>query len=406
MNIDIKMPEEAEKALMILKSCGHEAYVVGGCVRDAILGSVPSDWDITTSALPDEILSCFKNYKTINTGLKHGTVTVVINKMHLEVTTYRIDGKYSDNRRPDEVKFTDKVAMDLKRRDFTMNALAYNKEGIVDLFEGIEDIKNNAVRCVGVPDERFQEDGLRILRAIRFASVLGFDIEEKTRKSIHKNKNLLQNISFERINSEFMKLLNGINCSEILSEYKDVVEVFIPEVSMLRDELWIERLNSSSHVDNIILKLSLIFYGMDTELILRRMKSDNDTIKKVKLLTLNMDGEIVSEQRSVKRWLNKMGYDNLKLLIHLKTASLKFSETEKNDLRKAEVIMDTIIKENQCYSLSTLAVKGTDIIAAGIPKGPRVGELLNEMLEKVMDDELENKKDVLLDYARKIKNKN
>jgi tRNA nucleotidyltransferase (CCA-adding enzyme) len=399
MNIDIKMPEEAEKALMILKSSGHEAYVVGGCVRDAILGSVPSDWDITTSALPDEILSCFKNYKTINTGLKHGTVTVVINKMHLEVTTYRIDGKYSDNRRPDEVMFTDKVAMDLKRRDFTMNALAYNKDGIVDLFQGIEDINNKTVRCVGVPDERFQEDGLRILRAIRFASVLGFNVEEKTRKSIHKNKNLLQNISFERISSEFMKLLMGINCSEILAEYKDVVEVFIPEVSLLKDELWIERLNSSSHVDNIILKLSLMFYGMDTEIILRRMKSDNDTIKMVKLLTLNMDGEIVPEQRSVKRWLNKMGYDNLKLLINLKTAGLKFSEAEINDLRKAEILMDTIVKEDQCYSLNTLAIKGTDIIDAGIPRGTRVGEILNEMLERVMDDELENKKDILLAYA-------
>jgi tRNA nucleotidyltransferase (CCA-adding enzyme) len=328
---------------------------------------------------------------------------VIINKKHLEVTTYRIDGKYSDNRRPDEVKFTDKVSMDLKRRDFTMNALAYNKEGIVDLFQGIEDIKNKTVMCVGVPDERFQEDGLRILRAIRFASVLGFEVEEETKKSIHKNKNLLQNISFERINSEFMKLLNGINCSEILSEYKDVVEVFIPEVSLLEDEMWIERLISASHVDNIILKLSLLFYGMDAEKILRRMKSDNDTIKIVKLLTINMDVEIVPELSATKRWLNKMGYDNLKLLIQLKDASLKYSEDEKMDLRKAEVLMDTIVRENQCYSLNQLEVKGTDLIDAGVPKGPRVGEILNEMLERVMADELDNKKDVLLAYANNKK---
>lgn len=403
MDIEIKMPEEAEKALNILKSCGHEAYVVGGCVRDAILGSVPSDWDITTSALPEEISSCFKNYRTINTGLKHGTVTVVINKMHFEVTTYRIDGKYSDNRRPDEVTFTDKVAMDLKRRDFTINSLAYNKEGIVDLFGGIEDIKNKTVKCVGVPDERFQEDGLRILRAMRFAAVLGFAVEEKTRISIHKNKNLLQNISYERINSEFSKTMMGINFREILSEYKDVVEVFIPEVSELRDELWTERLNSAALVDNMILKLSLLFHGMDAEQILRRLKSDNDTIKMVKLLTLNMDGEIVPEQRSVKRWLNKMGYENLKLLIHLKTASLKSSETEKSNLRKTETIMEKIVSENECYSLSTLAVKGTDLVAAGIPKGPKVGMFLNEMLEKVMDGELENKKEVLLGYAKNKK---
>ncbi len=406
MDIEIKMPEEAERALMILKSFGHEAYVVGGCVRDAILGSVPSDWDITTSALPDEILSCFIGYRTIDTGLKHGTVTVVINKMNIEITTYRIDGKYSDNRRPDEVTFTDKVSMDLMRRDFTMNSLAYNKEGIVDLFGGIEDIKNKTVKCVGVPDERFQEDGLRILRAMRFAAVLGFAVEEKTRKSIHKNKSLLQNISYERINSEFNKTIRGINCREILSEYKDVVEVFIPEISELMDEMWIDRLNSASLVDNIILKLSLLFYGMDAEQILRRMKSDNDTIKVVKLLTLNMNGEIDPEHKSVKRWLNKLGLENLKLLIHLKTASLKYSEAEIKDLRKAEALMDTIVKENQCYSLSTLAVKGTDLVAAGIPKGPRVGGILNEMLKKVMDDELENKKEDLLDYVIKIKNKN
>lgn len=403
MDIEIKMPEEAEKAINILEDCGHEAYVVGGCVRDAILGSVPSDWDITTSALPDEILNCFKNFRTINTGLKHGTVTVVINKMNLEITTYRIDGKYSDNRRPDEVKFTDKIAMDLKRRDFTMNALAYNKKGIVDLFGGIEDIKNKTVRCVGVPDERFKEDGLRILRAMRFASVLGFDIEERTKNSIHKNRNLLQNISFERINSEFIKLLNGINCSEILSEYKDVVEVFIPEVSQLNDELWIERLNRASLVDNIILKLSLLFYRMDAEQILRRMKNDNDTIKIVKLLTENMDEEIVPEQHALKRWLKKIGYENLKLLIYLKNARSISPENETKELKKAEVLVNVIVKERQCYSLNTLAVKGMDLMDAGIPRGPMVGELLNELLEKVMDDELENNKDILLGYVNNRK---
>lgn len=400
MDIKIKMPEEAEKALNILKSCGHEAFVVGGCVRDAILGSVPSDWDITTSALPEEISCCFKNYRTINTGLKHGTVTVIINKMHFEVTTYRIDGKYSDNRRPDDVTFTDKVAMDLKRRDFTINSLAYNKEGIVDLFGGIEDIKNKIVKCVGVPDERFKEDGLRILRAMRFASVLGFDVEEETRKSIHKNKNLLQNISYERINSEFRKTIMGINCSEILHEYKDVAEVFIPEISGMDDELWMERLNSSSLVDNIILKLPLLLYGMEIEQILKRLKSDNETIKTVKILTQNMDEEIVPLKPAIKRWLNKLGYDNLKLLIQLKIVGTKYSDTEKKDLRKAEELIDTIVRENQCYSLSTLTVKGTDLIDSGIPRGPMIKQMLNEMLEMVMDGDLENKKDILLGYLK------
>ncbi|MFA9424196.1 MAG: CCA tRNA nucleotidyltransferase, partial [Sedimentibacter sp.] len=238
MNIEINMPNEVKKALNILNSNGFEAYIVGGCVRDAILGSIPSDWDITTSARPNEICNCFHDYRTIETGIKHGTVTILINHMQLEITTYRIDGKYSDNRRPDSVLYTDEISMDLRRRDFTVNALAYNDNGIVDLFGGRDDIGEKTIKCVGRPDERFKEDGLRILRALRFASVLNFKIEGNTSISIHENKKLLNNISFERINNEFCKLVLGSNFYDVMVEYKDVIEIFIPEVRKLSGEIW------------------------------------------------------------------------------------------------------------------------------------------------------------------------
>ena len=406
MDIEIKMPDEVEKALNILSSCGFEAYIVGGCVRDAILGSVPSDWDITTSAAPEEIKNCFRDYRTINTGLKHGTVTVIINKMHLEITTYRIDGKYSDNRRPDTVLFTDKVAMDLKRRDFTINALVYNNNGIVDLFGGIKDIENKRVKCVGVPDERFQEDGLRILRAMRFASILGFSIEKETAASIHKNKNLLNNISFERINSEFCKLLSGVSFYEIMQKYKEVVEVFIPEVSTVSLELWTNKLNSMHFVDNLILKLTLLLNDINPEIILKRLKSDNETINIVKLLSENFKEEIIPEPVAVRRWLNKIGYDNLKNLIEVKKAFFKSLGDENDDiikLSRAEDLMNEAVVENQCYSLKTLEIKGIDIIEAGFPRGEIVGKILNEVLDKVIEGTLENNREVLKNFI-KIKN--
>ncbi|MDW5299710.1 MAG: CCA tRNA nucleotidyltransferase [Sedimentibacter sp.] len=406
MNIEINMPCEVEKALNILNSNGFEAYIVGGCVRDAILGAVPSDWDITTSAKPDEIINCFKDYRTIETGLKHGTVTVVINHMHMEITTYRIDGKYSDNRRPDTVLYTDKISMDLKRRDFTVNALAYNCDGIVDLFGGINDIEKKTIKCVGDPDERFNEDGLRILRALRFASVLCFNIEENTSKRIHENKNLLNNISCERINSEFCKLVLGKNFNKIMLEYKDVIEVFIPSIKKLNKEDWKQKINSMAMVPNdLILKFTLLFYKIDDiENILTRLKNDNVTIKNVRLLTLNIDEEVLPTPINVKRWLNKIGYDNLNQLFNVKKAVVKSfdksNETELENLEKAELLMNEAVKQRQCFSLKTLAINGKDLLEAGIAEGEQLGEILDEILDKVIEGKLENQKSVLMDYIK------
>ena len=227
----LNIPSKAKTIITLLENAGFEAFCVGGAVRDSIMGLNPTDWDITTSASPEDTVMVFKDYKTVDTGLKHGTLTVVIDKTPFEVTTYRVDGDYNDNRHPENVHFTKNLSDDLSRRDFTVNALAYNdKTGLVDLYGGQEDIYNSIVKTVGNPSARFQEDGLRIMRALRFASVLGFTIESETAKAIHDNKDLLKNISAERLAVELTKLVCGKNAFNILMEYWDVLSVFIPEI--------------------------------------------------------------------------------------------------------------------------------------------------------------------------------
>ena len=392
----IKIPREVETALNILHTNSFEAFIVGGCVRDSIMGKVPSDWDVATSAKPEEILLCFNKHKTIETGIKHGTVTVIIDKMQIEITSYRIDGEYTDNRRPDDVFFTDKIEFDLKRRDFTINALAYNKNGIIDLFGGFDDIQNKIVKCVGCPDERFNEDGLRILRALRFASVLNFNIEEKTSDSIYKNKALLNNISIERINIEFNKLIMGSNYQSILLKYREIIEVFLPEIKGLSSEELKYRLYSMKALDSLTLRLAVLFHKIgSTDEILMNLKYDNKTVKTVKLLTENINEKIYSDPVTIKKWLNRINYENLSNLIKIKKALFDY---EYEELTSSETIMEEIIATNQCYSLKTLSVNGQDLIDAGIPKGKNIGIVLNKVLNEVIEGKLENKKDILLNY--------
>ena len=399
MNINI--PKEVDKALNILHGNGFEAYIVGGCVRDSILGLHPSDWDITTSAKPNEISRCFRGYRTIETGIKHGTLTIIVDKMQIEITTYRIDGEYSDHRRPDKVSFTDNIKLDLMRRDFTINALAYNKNEIIDLFGGIDDIRNKIVKCVGNPDERFNEDGLRILRALRFASVLNFDIEKNTSESIHRNKNLLNNISGERINTEFNKLLMGSNFRKIIVDYRNIIEIFIPNLNTLSCEEMECRLNAMKELNSIILRLTLLLYKAEApNKILMSLKYDNKTIDTVKLLSSGIDEKIYSEPVNIKRWLYKINYENLYNLIKIKKALFK---SECKDLINSEKIMNEIIETNQCYSLKTLEIGGQDLIAAGIPEGENIGRILNKILDDVIEGKLKNERNVLLNYINENK---
>lgn len=391
----IHIPKEVEKALNILHTNNFEAYIVGGCVRDSILGLSPSDWDITTSAKPEEICESFHKFRTIETGLKHGTITVIIDKMNIEITTYRIDGEYSDNRRPDNVIFTEKVELDLKRRDFTINSIAYDGKELVDLFGGKKDINNKVIRCVGNPDERFNEDGLRILRALRFASVLNFSIEDNTSKSIHKNKELLNNISKERINIEFNKLIMGENFQEIFEKYIDVLWIFIPELNALSMEELKYRLNAMNSLNDLISRLSVLLYQVDAQDILLGLKYDNHTIRTVKLLTSNIDKKIYPDYVNMKRWLNNINYVNLYNLINIKKELFK---TENENLKKSEKIIDDIIETNQCYNLEKLVINGSDLINLGIPKGEIIGKTLNEILNEVIEGKLANNKDSLHNY--------
>lgn len=392
----INIPKQVETALKILHTNSFEAYIVGGCVRDSILSLSPSDWDITTSAKPEEISCCFYGYRTIETGIKHGTITVIIDKMQIEITTYRIDGEYSDNRRPDSVLFTDSIQFDLKRRDFTINALAYNKSGIIDLFGGIYDIENKTIRCVGDPDERFNEDGLRILRALRFASVLNFGIEKNTSNSIHKNKNLLNNISEERINTEFNKLIMGSNYQKIILEYRDIIEVFLPEISFFNQDELEYRINSMKSLSSLILRITILLYKVESpDDLLSRLKYDNSTIKTVKLLTSNIDKKVEPEPVNIKRWLHNLNYVNLYKLINIKKALF---ESEYESLISSEKILKEIIDTNQCYSLKTLAITGQDIIDLGVPKGKNIGRILNKILDEVIEGKLQNEKNGLLNY--------
>lgn len=441
MNPNINMPKEAELAIDILNNNGFDAYVVGGCVRDSILAVKPSDWDIATSALPSDIVNCFKGYKVIETGIKHGTITVIISDLILEITTYRIDGEYKDNRRPEFVKFTSDIANDLERRDFTINAMAYNHEnGLIDLYGGIKDIGLKVIKCVGEPDKRFGEDGLRILRALRFASVLGFEIECNTSISIHNNKKLLTNISSERITIEFNKLITGYNFKNILNEYKYVVAVFIPEIERLFNhniknipnecDLWQYTLEVMSNVTNDLhLRLATMFHCIETSEhstnkvennpfnmdyakkssdialnIMKKMKYDRRTTEIVKTLVLYCDVEIQQTSKNIKRWLNKIGIEIFKKLLLIKKSQIISMKNVKEEklytINQIEVILNDILESNQCYNLKSLAIDGADLIEIGLPKGKYIGEILNELLGLVIDEELENKKEVLINYVK------
>lgn len=407
MKIDINIPREVETALNILIGNGFEAYIVGGCVRDSLLGTAPNDWDITTSARPDEIKDCFQNYRTINTGLKHGTLTVLISGMPIEITTYRIDGRYSDNRRPDSVLFTNNLSHDLKRRDFTINALAYNDGGIVDLFGGIEDIENKIIKCVGDPYERFNEDGLRILRALRFASVLNFRIEDKTSAAVLENRNLLNNISKERISGEFNKLLTGGNFHEIMSGYRGVIQVFIPETGNFDHETWMNILNSMDYATDLVLRLALLLYKTDAaEKILRNLKYDGSTVRNVKALASHKDEEILSDKINIKKQLNKIGRDNYDNLLKFKAAIFRTQEKYEQELvniRFAEKILNDIDTNNECYSLDTLKINGNDLISEGFSRGRFLGSVLNELLNLVIEERLENNRKALMEYVERYK---
>ena len=438
MNFNIEIPNSAQVVLNILNENNYEAYIVGGCVRDALLGLTPHDWDICTSATPEQMLECFKNYKTIETGLKHGTITVLVDNEPFEVTTYRIDGKYSDNRHPDEVVFVTDLKKDLSRRDITINAMAYNPvNGLIDYFNGLEDLKNQTIRCVGNPDNRFNEDALRIMRVLRFASTYGFNIDAKTSDSLNRNKKLLHNIAVERIQKELCRLIAGKGAEQILLDYKEIIGEIIPELQLCFNfeqnnkhhiyDVYTHMIKalSSYKGNDVYVTLALFLHDIGkphcyfenetgghfnghgvvsydiVKDILTKMKFDNETIKTVSELVLYHDSNIVPEKRAIRRWLNKIGETQFRRLLEVRQCDiLAHSKTHQSvnleTLNSIYVALGNVIAEDSCFQIKDLDINGNDLIAIGIPQGPEIGNLLNYLLELIIDEKIENKKDILL----------
>jgi len=442
MKFDIKIPKDAESIINRLNENGYEAYVVGGCVRDSILGRAPNDWDVCTSATPDKMIEIFADHEVIPTGLQHGTVTIAINHIPYECTTFRIDGNYSDNRRPDKVDFTTDIAQDLSRRDFTINAIAYNPyTGLVDPFGGSEDIKARVIRCVGNADDRFDEDALRVMRALRFASVYGFAISEETSSAIHRKAENLNNIAVERINTELCKLVCGQGVLDILLNYSDVISTIIPEIKpcigfnqnnryhqyTIYDH--IAHAVSNYEGSDIIVKIALLlhdigkplcytedengghFYGHGVpsrdiaESVVERLKFDNHTKNGVVELVLYHDAVIEPTAKVVKRWLNKVGEEQLFRLLDIRMADILAHAEGTQQARidrcvAVRNIAEEVLESEQCFKLKDLAVNGNDLIEIGIPKGREIGNTLNWLLDMVINGEAQNKKDGLLSLVQ------
>lgn len=447
----IQIPSGAAGIIRKLQSAGYSAYCVGGCVRDSIMGVVPNDWDITTSAFPEETLSALETKNIIDSGLKHGTVTVRGEDGELyEITTFRIDGKYSDNRRPDSVTFVRDVNEDLARRDFTINAIAYNdSEGLCDPFKGAEDIERKCIRCVGDPDLRFNEDALRILRALRFASRLGFSIEKDTVDAMRRNKGLLSNISQERKSSELLQIIEGEFAQEILLEYPDIIGEVIPEILPCVGfeqhnphhvyDVWghtVRVVANSPHGKTARLAALLHdigkpecftrdengtghFHGhpkISAEMaarILRNLRLDNVTIRDVCELIQNHDRRPPTNAKSVRRLISAIGYDRFGMLMELKRADVK---AQNPDMVKEKLdYIDELVRifheqtdGGKRYDLHSLAVNGSDIIGLGIKDGRAIGQILRHLLSQIIDGSIENRADELKReaerYYREIQN--
>lgn len=438
------MPKNVDTAINLLQSAGFEAYAVGGCVRDSLLGKAPNDWDITTSAKPEDMKSVFADFHCIDTGIKHGTVTVVIDGEPLEITTFRLDGEYEDNRHPKSVTFTSNLGADLGRRDFTVNAMAYSKKtGTVDLFGGQNDLKNGIIRCVGDPDRRFNEDALRILRALRFASALDFEIEEKTAQSLLKNRALLGNISEERIAKELLKLVCGKGAKRILTDFAPVLFEILPELQPMYKnshdnphhcyDIYEHTLIAVESIDpEPTLRFATLlhdcgkpavkkfdengvahFYGhqrISAEIsaqILARLKVSNKFRDEILFLVSNHDRwELYENTEKMPRYLSKFGLDGVLNLLKVMRADVLAQSPEYryrlDQIADAEETAKNLAAQKPCLSLSELQINGRTLMDIGIPQGRKLGAVLAQLLDEVIDGVTKNTQEALTTRAREI----
>lgn len=446
----VQMPQEAKHIIDTLRKHGYEAYIVGGCVRDSILGKEPQDWDITTSATPEQTKQLFR--RSIDTGIEHGTVTIMLGKNGYEVTTYRVDGKYEDHRRPSAVTFTASLLEDLKRRDFTINAMAYNDtDGIVDAFDGIGDLQRGIIRCVGKPQERFDEDALRILRAVRFSAQLNFRIAEETRQAITERAEFLRDISAERIQVELTKLITSEHPEKLLDAYESgITQIVLPEF----DAMMQTPQNTRYHCYDVgrhtievmknvpptpVMRWAALlhdvakpccrttdetgadhFYGHPAEgkkmahQILRRLKLDNDTIQRVERLVewhdYGLDGQVT--KNALRKALNRMGPDLFEDYRRLRWADLMgqsdYRRAQKEeDMTHLEQLYREIMEKGECLSIKELEIDGRRLKELGIEPGPCMGRILQMLLQQVLEEPERNRAEELeplaLEYWHQIK---
>jgi tRNA nucleotidyltransferase (CCA-adding enzyme) len=407
----ITLPQNVQNILTKLTGAGYEAYAVGGCVRDSLLNEEPKDWDITTSAFPDQVKQLFS--RTVDTGIQHGTVSVLFGKESYEITTYRIDGNYEDSRHPKEVSFTASLTEDLKRRDFTINAMAYNEEsGLVDLYNGMGDLNQKKIRCVGDPQERFQEDALRMMRAVRFSAQLGFRIEDDVLETIKKLAPNIAKVSEERIRTELVKILESCHPEEIkLLRETGLMKVFLPEVDMVMSDTneELKLLKMLTQIENIKLRIVGLFFQINSPRIaveiLRRLKFDHITINKTKLLLLwvNVNPELTGS--GVRKIMSQAGNQLFPDLFDLQRAvasTLPEKEKEASFVRIKEYQKqwEGILERQECVYIKQLAITGEDIIQLGVPQGKQIGEILNYLLEQVIEDPEKNQFDLLSEKVK------
>jgi tRNA nucleotidyltransferase (CCA-adding enzyme) len=441
-NIELKLPSGAAYIIKQLESNGYEAFVVGGCVRDSLIGLKPQDWDIATSATPEEVGRLFT--KTIATGLKHGTVTVMLDNQGFEVTTYRIEGKYIKNRRPESVEFTNSIEKDLSRRDFTVNAMAYNpNRGLIDPFGGLLDIEAKLIKAVGIPEQRFEEDALRMLRALRFSAQLGYTIEADTLAAIVKCRQLIKNISGERIRDELTKILMADPMTFELMHATGLLKEIIPEL----DICFLTPQRHPYHVYNVgmhilhatsnmpkdpILRWVMLLHDIGKPVvrttdehgidhftthqrvseemaipILQRLRFDNSSMSKIRKLILEHDRIMTDNEKSVRKAVAAIGADLFEDWLQIRRADMLAQNPEKIGdrivkLGNAKEIYHRILEEKHCLTLKELAIGGRELMELGVPEGARLGQILNQLLEDVIEHPELNQRETLIEMATKL----
>lgn len=439
----IQLPDKVHNIINTLEEAGYEAYAVGGCVRDSILGREPDDWDITTSAKPEETKHLFP--RTVDTGIKHGTVTVLLGGEGFEVTTYRIDGTYEDGRHPTEVTFTANLKEDLRRRDFTINAMAYNdRSGLVDLYGGLADMENRVIRCVGDAGERFDEDALRMLRAVRFSAQLGYRIDEATGEAVRALAPNLQKISAERIQAELVKLVTSPHPDYLRNAYElGITAQILPEFDLCMEtpqrhkhhcyDVGEHILHSMLGVEaDKVLRLGMLFHDIGkpqtltidpdgtthnkkhpfegekiTRKVMRRLKFDNDTTDKVTKLVLYHDYDIAPTEAGVRRAVNRIGEDIFPMIFTVRRADIAAQSDYMREEKLAKVahiekLYREILARRDAVTVKDLAISGNDLIAEGMSPGRQIGETLSALLERVLDDPSLNTKEILLKLYKEV----